>query len=211
MMTSEQAFLRVSELHDVSRETFEKLDRFAELLVKWNAKINLVSPTTIPDLWERHILDSAQLMPMIPANTRGLVDIGTGGGFPGLVIALVGQQTHPDMTVTMVESDARKCAFLQTASGQLGLKTRVITDRIERVAPLQADILTSRALAPGPLLMSFAHRHLSENGKALLLKGANAQAEIDDSLASWAFDLQKKVSKTSADAVVLEISNLRPR
>ncbi len=210
-MTPTEAFGRLQAVANVSRETFEKLEEFAELLKKWNAKINLVSPATIPVLWDRHIIDSAQLMPIVPAGTSKLVDIGTGGGFPGLVLAILASDSHEAMKTTMIESDARKCAFLQTAVSQFGLNADVMTNRIERVAPQQADVLTSRALAPGPLLMSFAHRHLAKGGKALLLKGANAQKEIDESLASWAFDLKKKASETSAEAVVLEISNLRPR
>ncbi len=210
-MANENGQQQLAQVCDVSRETFDKLKQFSALLVKWNAKINLVSPATIPHLWDRHIVDSAQLSPMIPVETKSLVDIGTGGGFPGLILAVIGQETHPDMKVTLVESDARKCAFLQTAAAQLKLGVHVITDRIEQVDPLTADILTSRALAPGPLLMSFAYRHLTEGGKALLLKGANAQTEVDESLASWSFDLQKRSSKTNADAVVLEVSNLRPR
>ncbi len=210
-MERETALRRVSQLIDVSRETLEKLERFADLLVKWNAKINLVSPATLPDLWERHILDSAQLVPFIPDGARNLVDIGTGGGFPGLIIGIIAQDTHPALHVTMIESDIRKCAFLQTTSAQLGLKTTVSAKRIEAVDPLGADVLTSRALAAGPQLLAYAHRHLAADGKALLLKGTNAQAEIDEALATWSFDLQKRQSETSADAVVLDISNLRPR
>jgi len=202
---------RLSEICDVSRETMERLELFASELAKWNQKINLVSPATIPELWTRHILDSAQLYPLIDQKTAEICDIGTGGGFPGLILAILAKETYPDAKVAMMESDKRKCAFLQTISGRLGLKTEVLATRIEKADPQNADIMTSRALASLSQLLSFAHQHLSPDGRALFLKGAKVDAEIEEALASWQFDLQKRRSETSAEAVVLEISNLRPR
>lgn len=202
---------RLSEICDVSRETMERLDLFAYELIKWNQKINLVSPTTIPELWTRHILDSAQLHLLINQKTMEICDVGTGGGFPGLILAILVKETYPDAKVVMIESDKRKCAFLQTISGRLGLKTEVLATRIEKADPRNADIMTSRALATLSQLLSFADHHLGPQGRALFLKGAKVDAEIEVALASWQFDLQKRQSETSAEAVVLEISNLRPR
>ena len=195
--------------YDVSRETLERLTEFAALLEKWNPKINLVSKATLPDLWHRHILDSAQLYPFLQGASK-IVDIGTGGGFPGLILAIMTQDASA-VHVTMVESDKRKCAFLQTAITQLGLRASVQAERVEAIEPMQADIMTSRALASLDNLLMYAASHLRGGGRALFLKGALADAEINEALASWRFDLQKKTSKTSADAVVLELSNIRQR
>ncbi len=208
-MGPDEAVSAISGFADVSRETSDRLKEFAVLLQKWNKKINLVSPSTIDDLWERHIFDSAQLLPLISEDAARLTDIGTGGGFPGLILALLTAEKQPGLTVTMIESDVRKCAFLQTASSQLGLKTRVISRRIEFAPPQNADIVTSRALAPLGALLGYAEMHLSPAGTAILMKGANADAEINEALASWAFDLQKIASKTHPDAVILKITNLR--
>lgn len=210
-MDADQAILEIGKLQSVSRETSDKLRLFAELLEKWNRKINLVSPASLPDLWQRHIFDAAQLMPMIPEAAKTLLDIGTGGGFPGLIIALMADEGLPDLAVTMIESDQRKCAFLQTVSGQLGLKTRVMAERVEVVPAQGADVMTSRALASLDRLLAHADMHLAEGGQALFLKGANAEAEVNEALASWAFELQKIPSKTNAEAVILKISNLRHR
>ena len=202
---------RIQELCSVSRETIERLEAFAAELTKWNQKINLVSPSTIPELWSRHILDSAQLYPLLNPELSKVCDIGTGGGFPGLILAIIARELHPGTEVAMIESDKRKCAFLQTLSAQLNLNTKVLPKRIEQADAQNADYLTSRALASLTQLLSFAHRHLTTTGHALFLKGAKVGVEIEEALASWEFDLQKRSSETSAEAVVLEISNLRPR
>ncbi len=210
-MTEHDARQRVESLCDVSRETMVRLDHFVGDLRKWNAKINLVSPSTLPNVWQRHILDSAQLFPLIGDESETLCDIGTGGGFPGAVLAILSQQTIPRLNVAMIESDRRKCAFLQQIKARQALSSQVIPERIEKVEPLSADVMTSRALAPLKNLLGYAHRHLSPDGRAIFLKGAKYQAEIDEALDSWWFELQERASETSADAVVLEISNLRPR
>lgn len=197
--------------HNVSRETLDRLEAFVLLLEKWNPKINLVSKSTLPDVWQRHVLDSAQLHPFIGKKVCTLVDIGSGGGFPGLVLAALLNETHPGLSVSMIESDRRKCAFLRTALAEMGVSAEVYPERVEALPPRNADLLTSRALAPLTKLLGFAERHLSQDGQALFLKGANAEAEVNEALASWRFDLQKKPSETSVDAVVLEISNLRSR
>jgi 16S rRNA (guanine527-N7)-methyltransferase len=210
-MNKEEAQQRVSETCSVSRETIDLLERFARGLEKWNRKINLVAPSTIPDLWSRHILDSAQLFNEIPRDAPTLCDIGSGGGLPGIVIAIIAKETSPGLQVALVESDKRKCAFLQTMVAHLGLSATVLVQRIEEAAPQSAEIVTSRALAPLNQLLGYVERHLAKDGKALLLKGAKYEEELDEALASWSFDLQKRPSETSADAVVLEISSLGRR
>lgn len=195
---------------DVSRETLGALESYTDLLKKWNPKINLVASGTLNEAWTRHIEDSAQVFKLIPDGARSLVDLGSGGGFPGLVLAILANEHMPGLKISLLESDARKCAFLTTVSGALGLGVNVFNQRIESAAPVGADVVTARALAPLPRLLPLIQRHLSPSGVALLLKGANYQEEVDEALASWAFDLQKIQSATSDQSIVLRISNLRP-
>lgn len=211
MTSATEACARLADSSNVSRETLEMLQRFVTLLEKWNPRINLVSKATLPDVWERHILDSAQLHPLIASDVTTVVDIGTGGGFPGMVLAILMRDSHPDAILKMVESDRRKCAFLQTVLTELQIPAEIHIERVENLSPLAASLMTSRALASLDKLLGFASRHLGEGGRALFLKGANAEAEVNEALASWQFDLQKKASETSADAVVLEVFNIRPR
>jgi 16S rRNA (guanine527-N7)-methyltransferase len=208
---AERNFLALQEVADVSRETYEDLVTFSELLIKWNRSINLVSPASIPELWQRHILDSAQLFPMFRGSAERVADIGTGGGFPGLVLAILFKHHAPKRHITVIESDKRKCAFLLTVSTALNLNTTITAKRIEDADPVNADVLTSRALAPLEQLLSYANRHLKPSGTALLLKGRTAETEIEEALASWSMDLKRRDSKTTDDAVVLDITNLRRR
>jgi 16S rRNA (guanine527-N7)-methyltransferase len=190
---------------DVSRETTERLSRFADLLRKWNPSINLVSRTTLDSLETRHILDSAQLFDFKPAGARHWVDLGSGGGFPGLVIAILAAELAPTLRVTLIESDRRKATFLRTVARELDLKeVRVLAERIETVPPQDADVVSARALAPLPDLLAYAERHLAPGGIALFPKGARHD-EVDDGLASWRFEVQKFPSRTDPKAVILKL------
>ncbi|WP_347311737.1 16S rRNA (guanine(527)-N(7))-methyltransferase RsmG [Defluviimonas sp. SAOS-178_SWC] len=193
---------------DVSRETAEKLRRFEALIRKWNPVINLVSRTTIEDLRTRHFLDSTQIFDLAPAGAKHWVDLGSGGGFPGLIVAILAADERPDLSVTLIESDQRKAAFLTTAARELGISPRVITERIETVAPIGADVLSARALAPLDTLLSFAERHLAPGGTAIFPKGANHQAELEQALEHWRFSYQKVPSKTDAAGVILIIGGI---
>jgi len=135
-------------LSRVSRETRERLNTYAELLRKWQRSINLVGPKTLDDLWNRHFVDSAQLLPLIPPTARVLVDFGSGAGFPGLVLAILGMAE-----VHLIESDQRKATFLREVARATGTPVTVHAKRIEQVTPFPADIVSARALAPlGDLL-----------------------------------------------------------
>lgn len=193
---------------NVSRETSERLEAYASLLVKWNPAINLVSKSSLADLHTRHFADSAQLFDLCPPDARHWADLGSGGGFPGLVVAILAAESRPGLAVTLVESDARKAAFLATVARETGIHATVIADRIEALPPLGADVLSARALAPLPQLLGFAERHLARDGLALFPKGATHQAEIDESLAEWRFELQKHPSKTDQRAVILAIESV---
>lgn len=193
---------------DVSRETLARLDTYAALLTKWNPAINLVAPSTLDQLWTRHFLDSAQVLEIAPEG-KTWVDIGTGGGFPGLIVAILAAEKRPDLRVTCIESDLRKATFLRTVAREAGVEVDVISKRIEQVAPMGADILSARALAPLAQLLGFAERHLSPNGRALFLKGANHASEVKEALEMWSFQADTYPSKTSSDAVILSLGDIQ--
>lgn len=193
---------------DVSRETRADLERFAALLKKWQRSINLVAPNTLDDLWARHIEDSLQLLPLLPETARVLVDLGSGGGFPGLVLAIALKPTRPDARMTLIESDARKGAFLNEAIRATGANAHVITGRIDDVAPSGADVVTARALAPLRRLLGFAARHMAPEGTALLQKGGKVHEELAAARADWHFDYALYPSLTSEDGVILQIREL---
>lgn len=193
---------------DVSRETFERLEALVALLEKWNRKINLISKSTTLDIWNRHIEDSAQIMKYAPESCDHWLDLGSGGGLPGLVIAIIGAEHDRIKKVTMVESDGRKCAFLTEASRQLALPVEVINQRIEAISPQDADVVSARALADLSILLGFCYPHVGERSKLLFPKGANHLAEIQRARESWRFQLEVHPSMTDPSAAVLEISDL---
>ncbi|MBC2836043.1 16S rRNA (guanine(527)-N(7))-methyltransferase RsmG [Paragemmobacter straminiformis] len=186
---------------DVSRETIEKLKSLESLLAKWNPAINLVARSTVDAAWSRHILDSAQLFQIAPF--RVWADLGSGGGFPGLVIAVLAEGRGSDARVVLVEADQRKATFLREAARGLGVRVQVEAQRIESVDPLAADILSARALAPLSALCGFAARHLAPAGTAIFPKGQNWEAEVAEARKSWKFDLDVRPSLVEAGSVVL--------
>lgn len=195
-------------LAGVSRETVERLHRLEALLHKWNPAINLVSRSTLANAWDRHILDSAQLFTLAPAEAMSWVDLGSGGGFPGLVVACLAADLRPGMTVTLIESDRRKATFLQQAARDLGLKPGIIVQRIEEATPQGASVVSARALAALPLLLSLAHRHLGAGGLCLFPKGANWREEVEAARKDWHFDLATHPSETDPMAVILAVKAL---
>jgi len=193
---------------DVSRETIAKLRAYADLIIRWNPKINLVAPSTIPELWQRHIVDSAQIFTHAPRGARHWVDIGSGGGLPGLVCAVLAQDVMPQCRFSLIESDQRKCAFLMTAARELGLTVAVLAKRAEAVAPQQADIVSARALAPLPVLLGLVCRHLQPDGVALLPKGKNHEQELAAARAEWQFNATTIESRTDNLARLLIIKDI---
>lgn len=191
----------------VSRETLERLDRFVELLERWNRKINLVAPATLGQVWQRHVLDSAQLLPLAPENATHWLDLGSGGGFPGIIIAILAVELQPDLSVTLVESDQRKCAFLRNAA--VGLKVRVLSKRVEQLPPQQADVISARALAALPDLLDLAAPHLAEGGVLLFPKGESYRAEVAAALATRRFACEDIPSATNPSGAILKIGDLR--
>ena len=196
----------IDPLSGVSRETLERLEIYAALVAKWNPKINLVSRKSLEDLWSRHFVDSAQVYGLAGPNPRGLwADLGSGGGFPGAVIAILAAGAGADLRVTLVESDQRKAAFLRTVSRETSVPFGVLADRIETLPPLNADILSARALAPLTDLLGFAERHLGDGGVGLFPKGETHAAELREAQNRWRFSGETATSCTDPRAVILKI------
>ena len=192
----------------VSRETFAALQSFAALVRRWNPAINLVSKSSLADLWPRHIADSAQIFSFIPANARNLADLGSGGGFPGIVLAILAKDLMPELRVTLVESDLRKATFLRQAAQALDLQVTVISERIESFTPLNVEVLCARALAPLSELLMFADKHLQAGGVAIFPKGVRYAEELAKAQADWAFDVDTQPSLSEAEAAILVIRNI---
>ena len=193
----------------VSRETFSRLIAFQATFEKWAARINLAAPSTLPELWSRHILDSAQLLPLAP-NALRFVDLGSGGGFPGAVLAVL-LADRDGASITLVESNQKKVSFLRNAIA--GSPGRVVAKRIEEFAGTgeDADIVTARALAPLGKLLGLAEPWLSAGATALFHKGRDYRREIEESRDAWQFSLVEHPSVIDAASVILEISDLKKR
>lgn len=198
----------------VSRETLDRLSTYAALLEKWQTAINLVAPKTLPDLWARHFLDSAQLLALAPPGVKRWLDLGSGGGFPGLVIAALGVET-----VHLVESDQRKGAFLREAARAMGVPATLHVKRIEAVEPAalhQAmggapEVISARALAPLEALLPLAHRLAGPETVYLLPKGRQAGDELTAARRYWTIAaLEQLPSQTDAEANILRIRGLQP-
>ncbi|NJS38435.1 MAG: 16S rRNA (guanine(527)-N(7))-methyltransferase RsmG [Rhodobacteraceae bacterium] len=192
----------------VSRETLERLQEFEALVRRWTPAINLISKSSVSAIWDRHIVDSAQLFALFPAGVKLWLDIGSGGGFPGLVIAILAKEASPELTVTLVESDARKATFLRHAASTLSLDVDVRTDRIEALPGLKADVVSARALAPLNDLLPYALHHLAPGGVALFPKGARHTEEVAVARLIWRFDLESKLSLSDPNAAILSIRNI---
>ncbi len=208
-MTAEKEKTIQKILPHVSRETVEDLFAFETLFRKWSKAINLASPSTLDHLWERHIIDSAQLYSFASEKKRWL-DLGSGGGFPGVILAILMKESS-DQRIDLVESNSKKAAFLRTAVGQVSAPATVHAVRIDAVWDkiTTPDIVTARALASLKGLFELAEPWLTTGTTALFQKGRDYRREIDETRDGWTFDLIEHKSVVDKDSVVLQISNLR--
>ena len=191
----------------VSRETLARLKAYADVLVDWNARHNLVAKSTLPDLWRRHFWDSAQLAPLIPGTARTLADLGSGAGFPGLVLAAL----RPDLAVTLHEATTKKCAFLQAAADRMGVAVSIRNARLEDLPRQAFDVVTARALAPLPQLLTYAQNFVGLNGVCLFLKGQNVGAELTEAHKYWNMKASQVPSQTDPSAAIVVVRELGPR
>lgn len=194
---------------NVSRETFLRLKEYEKLLFKWNAKINLVSKSTLDNFWNRHVLDSAQFLSSVGEKAGKWVDLGSGGGLPGLVVAILSEEIEPVNKLFLVEADVRKAVFLKTVCRELGLKVEVYNNRIEELPPMSANIVSARALAPLKTLCLYAKNNLEKDGEAVFAKGENWKAELVEAQKKWIFSYEAVKSTLHEGSVVLVLRGIK--
>lgn len=187
----------------VSRETLARLEAYVELLCAWNRRINLVGPRTIGDIWRRHILDSAQLFPLIPAKTRILLDVGSGAGLPGLVLAILGAKE-----VHLVEADQRKCAFLREAARITAAPVQIHAQRLEKCPKFAADVVTARAFAPLAALLDQVCQFIEPHSILLFLKGKTVGEELTEARKGWNMRATLHPSASDPSGTVLRLEQV---
>jgi 16S rRNA (guanine527-N7)-methyltransferase len=202
----EPYYLELNKMQNISREIFSEVVLYINTLLKWNKRINLVSKKheTFNDIWTRHFIDSAQLLQYIPKDTKVITDFGSGGGFPAIVIAILG-----DYEMHLIESDERKCAFLREITRILGKNIHIHNERIENISAWESDVLTARELASLNEIFDLTKDFHNKSKKCLFLKGQNVVEEIEEASTNWSFDYKKHQSHSSATGCILEITNLK--
>lgn len=205
-----------AEAFAVSRETVGRLELYADLLRTWQRTINLVAPSTLGDVWLRHFADSAQLVASAGASAKAKwVDIGSGAGFPGLVVAILRAEHGGALPMTLVESDTRKAAFLSEVARRTGVVVDIRAKRIENDATRfnlpPAEVVSARALAPLPRLLDLAAPYLAPGGHAVFLKGRDWEREVGEARRGWSFTLDARPSVTDPEARVLVLGDIASR
>lgn len=199
----------IEKKYNVSHETYEKLKNYQALVLEWNSKFNLISKSTETTIWERHIVDSLQLIKYITNEDKILLDLGSGAGFPGVVLAIACQEIYPDLQIKLVESIGKKTAFLHAVNEQLNLNMEIHQERIEKLNIGKVDVITSRALAALPKLLDYAKPFCKEETRLILPKGENWSLENDEALMKWLYKYEVYNSDTSDVGKILRISDLR--
>ncbi len=196
---------------NVSRETLNGFYEYETLLSKWNEKINLVSKNTLVDIWDRHFLDSGQIIKHVEASGKRWVDVGSGAGFPGLVVALLLRDRKIDCDLVLVEKSQKKGFFLSEVIRKLDLSVEVVNDNIDTLESLNADILTARAFSELNTLIEIAFRHRKKDGICLFLKGENYRFELDKTLNYWFFDYDIVDSLSSSSGKIIRVKKIFKR
>jgi len=204
--TDQEAF---AEQYHVSRETIAKLALYDTLIKKWNPAINLVAPSTLDYVWSRHFSESAEVLCIAGDVSGRWADLGTGGGFPGAVVAILANGASRRMSVTCIDSDIRKCAFLRTVARETATSIGILSRRIVEAPRQGACVVSARALAPLPRLLEHAVRHLAPDGRAIFPKGKTWRSEVQEAELMWNFDLKVHASPTSSESKILELRNIR--
>ena len=196
---------------NVSRETLNSFCEYQTLLAKWNKKINLVSKNTLANLWERHFLDSGQIINHVDASGKRWVDVGAGAGFPGLVVALLLRDRKIDCDMILVEKNTKKVFFLNEVIRKLNLNVTVVNKNVESIESLNADILTARAFSELKNLVELALFHRKEKGVCLFLKGENYRFELDKTLNYWFFDYDVFDSLSNSSGKIIRVKKIFKR
>lgn len=202
---------RFADIADVSPERLADYQYWVNLLIKWNQRINLVSPSAMSDVWFRHVLDSHQIWSHVPKIAMTLVDFGSGAGFPGLSLGIEAKWAKNGQSVHLIESVGKKANFLKTVSRETSLPCTIWANRIEAVDSLKADIITARAFAPLSRLLPLAAPHLNPRGHLILLKGQDVEREINAVSPDWSFDIETHPSRTDEQGIILILKNLKAR
>lgn len=195
--------------YNVSHETMEKLTAYKALVIEWNSKFNLISKSSVENIWERHILDSLQLYKFISPTDKKILDFGSGAGFPAIVLAIAAEQFNPELRFNLIESIGKKTLFLNTVKKELGLNVNIYHDRIENVKIKNVDIITSRALASLSKLFEYSLPFCSARTGMIFPKGENWNNEVQEAAKKWKFDYKAETSETSENGKILYISGLR--
>lgn len=195
-------------LYDVSRETIERFHIFSRLLVAHNSSAGLIARSTVDKIWGRHFNDCAQILDHGPGPSASWLDIGTGGGFPGMVLAILSAERQPEARFTLVEPNDRKCQFLRRVAAETEVRVEIACGTAERIDPRNADAVTARALAPLARLLGMTRKHVADEGLCMFPKGANRQKEIDEARESWRFSLKEVPSRTDPRAAILLIREI---
>lgn len=195
----------------VSRETLSDLKSYQSLLVEWQDKFNLVSKSSLPDAWNRHFLDSAQLLKYIPEGAQNMIDFGSGAGFPGLVLAVMVKNRTPYLNITLVESIRKKTLFLNEVANRLNLQVRIVNDRIENLPKQCVDVITSRAMCSLDKLLSYAFPFCYKQTTCLFPKGVKWQEELNMAKKLFNFDYRAVDSLLSEEGKILIITNIKPK
>ena len=194
----------------VSRETITKLKAYEKTLKEWQNKFKLVSNNSLNDAWNRHFLDSLQLMEYIPDDAKTLLDLGSGAGFPAMVIAIASAQRLPDLKVSLVESVKKKTLYLNAVRDLCGVNVNIVNDRIENIDQQKVDVITSRAMCNLTDLLKYAYRFTTKKTTLIFPKGKSYQVELDNAKKYWHFDCKIKQNKICSEGVILLITDLSP-
>lgn len=194
--------------YNVSRETFELLKAYEASLAEWQKKFNLVSNSSLEDSWTRHFEDSAQLFQYLPNSAQTLLDFGSGAGFPGMVLAIMAAEKTPYLKVKLIESTGKKTLYLNEVKKITGVDVEIINDRIEKLPPQKADVITSRAMASLNELLEYTFRFTTPKTICIFPKGRRYAEEIEEAKKHWKFDCQLHDSITSDEGKILVISRL---
>lgn len=194
--------------YNVSRETFKLLKDYEASLVEWQKKFNLVSNSSLEDSWNRHFVDSAQLFQYIPEQAETLLDFGSGAGFPGMVLAVMAADRTPYLNVKLIESTGKKTLYLNEVKRITGVGVEIINERVEKLPPQKADVITSRAMASLNELLQYTYRFTTPQTVCIFPKGRKYAEEIAEAKKYWNFDCQIHDSLTSVEGKILVISRL---
>ncbi len=194
----------------ITAEVIERVQIYLDLLLEWRERMNLVGRSTLLDPWRRHILDSVQIFPLLPPGTKMVFDIGSGAGFPGLVLALMADATMSPY-VKLIESDARKCSFLRQVISATGARASVINVRAENMTRQPAEVVTARAVAPLPKLLEFATPLLGDRTVCLFLKGAKVEDELTQATRTWHMHVTRVASLSEPTGSVLKLQGIARR